>query len=108
MLLTSGQTDLAILSSKIFIVLFDHVGKTIQSLSPEGMSQEMSEQFKIAMKDVSKPFIQASQTYNSNLIKVLGEREILSRSGRFISSINGIENPIFSFSTGLIMDKTRE
>lgn len=108
MLLTSGQTDLAILSSKIFIVLFDHVGKTIQSLSPEGMTQEMSEQFKIAMKDVSKPFIQASQTYNSNLTKVLGEREILSRGGRFISSIIGIENPIFSFSTGLIMDKTRE
>ncbi len=107
-LLTSNQTDLAILSSRIFIVLFQHVGNTIQSLSPQGMTKEMSEPFKVAMKDVSKTFIQASQNYSSNLTKVLGEREVLSPGGRFISSINGIENPIFSFSTGLIMDKTRE
>jgi hypothetical protein len=68
----------------------------------------MSDQFKIAMKDVSKQFILASQNYSTNLNKVLGEKEILSRGGRSISSINGIENPVFSTSTGLIMDKTRE
>jgi hypothetical protein len=107
-LLTSNQTDLAILSSKVFIVLFEHVGMTIQSLAPKGMTKEMSQPFKIAMKDVSKQFIQASLNYSSNLTKVLGEKQILSRGGRFISSLNGIENPIFSFSTGLIMDKTRE
>ncbi len=107
-LLNSDQTDLAILTSKIFIVLFDHVGLTIQSLSPKGMTKEVSEPFKLAMKDVSRQFTQASQLYSANLMKVLGEKEILSRGGRFISSINGIENPVFSFSTGLIMDKTRE
>ncbi len=107
-ILNSDQTDLAILTSKIFIVLFDHVGLTIQSLSPKGMTKEVSESFKLAMKDVSRQFTQASQLYSANLMKVLGEKEILSRGGRFISSINGIENPVFSFSTGLIMDKTRE
>ena len=107
-LLTSNQTDLAILSSKVFIVLFEHVGLTIQALAPKGMSKEMSDQFKIAMKDVSKQFILASQNYSTNLNKVLGEKEILSLGGRSISSINGIENPVFSTSTGLIMDKTRE
>jgi hypothetical protein len=107
-ILTSNQTDLAILTSKIFIVLFEHVGVTIQSLSPKGMTKEVSDPFKLAMKDVSRQFTQASQLYASILMKVLGEKEILSRGGRFVSSINGIENPVFSFSTGLIMDKTRE
>ncbi len=107
-LLTSDQTDLAILSSKVFIVLFQHVGLTIQSLAPKGMTKDMSDQFKIAMKEISKQYTKASLSYAANLTKVIGEKEILSRGGRFISSLNGIENPIFSFSTGVIMDKTRE
>lgn len=107
-LLKSNQTELAILSAKVFIVLYEHVGQTIMSIKPVGMPVDVVAPFKAAMTNLSKQFFSASENYSLTLSNFLKTKEALTRGGRFISSIQGIENPVFSFSTGLIMDKVKE
>lgn len=104
----SSQIDLAILTTQAFSEVYLHIGQTIQGLSPRGMDPEIMNQFKGAMKKLSEQFITASRQYDKNLAKTLREKETLAWGSRSIASVEEVENPVFSFFTGLTMDKSRE
>lgn len=104
----STQTDLAILTTRVFSEVYLHIGETIQGLSPKGMDPEIMNQFKSAMKKLSEQFVTASRQYNKNLEKTLKDKETLAWGSRSIASVEEVENPVFSFFTGLTMDKSRE
>lgn len=104
----SNQTDLVILTTRLFSEAYLHVGETIQSLRPAGMDPEIMKQFQGAMKQLSMQFITASRQYDKNLEKALRDKEALAWGSRAIASVEEVENPVFSFFTGLTMDKSRE
>lgn len=104
----SSQTDLAILSTRLFSKFYLEVGDKIQSLSPAGMDAATVKDFKGAMKEVSSQFISASKQYDRQLVKALKDKETITAGTRSIASVEEIENPIFSFFTGLTMDKSRD
>jgi hypothetical protein len=104
----STQTDLAILTTQLFSDVYGHIGKTIQSLRPAGMDAKTMNEFQAAMKQLSAQFITASRQYSNNLDKALKEKETLAWGSRSIASVEEIENPVFSFYTGLTMDKSKE
>ncbi len=104
----SGQVDLAILSTRLFAKFYLEVGDKVQSLKPAGMNAATVKDFKGAMKDVSAQFLNASKQYDRQLVKALKEKESISAGTRSIASLEEIENPIFSFFTGLTMDKSRD
>lgn len=64
--------------------------------------------FSAAMKELSGQFITVSKQYDKNLDKALSEKETLAWGSRSIASIEEVENPVFSFFTGLTMDKSKE
>ena len=104
----SSQIDLAILTTRSFSEVYLHIGQTIQGLSPKGMDPEIMNQFKTAMKKLSEQFVTASRQYDNNLAKTLKDKETLAWGSRSIASVEEVENPVFSFFTGLTMDKSRE
>jgi hypothetical protein len=104
----STQIDLAILTTRLFSEVYSHIGETIQGLRPQGMDPETMKQFQGAMKELSKQFITASRQYDKNLDKALKEKETLAWGSRSIASVEEVENPVFSFFTGLTMDKSKE
>ena len=65
-------------------------------------------EFSAAMKNLSTQFITASQQYDKNLSKALKEKETLAWGSRSIASVEEVENPVFSFFTGLTMDKSKD
>jgi hypothetical protein len=64
--------------------------------------------FQGAMKQLSGQFITASRQFNKQLDKAIKEKETLAWGSRAIASVEQVENPVFSFFTGLTMDKSRE
>lgn len=107
-LMQSNQLDLQILTTRLFAEVYGHVGQTIQGLRPLGIDDKTLKEFQAAMKDLSKQFLTASRHYNKNLEKALREKETLAWGARSIASVEEVENPVFSFFTGLTMDKSRE
>lgn len=104
----STQVDLAILSTRIFGEVYLHVGSTIQGQRPQGMDEATLKDFSAAMKQLSSQFLTASQQYNRNLDKALKDKETLAWGSRSIASVEEVENPVFSFFTGLTMDKSKD
>jgi len=104
----SSQVDLAILTTRSFSEVYLHIGETIQNLHPKGMDDKTIKEFQKAMKNVSGQFITASKQYDKNLEKVLKDKEMLAWGSRSIASFEEVENPVFSFFTGLTMDKSKE
>lgn len=104
----SSQTDLAILTTRLFSEVYSHIGDTIQGLRPAGMEAQTMKEFSAAMKQLSTQFISASQQYDKNLDKALKEKETLAWGSRSIASVEEVENPVFSFFTGLTMDKSKD
>jgi hypothetical protein len=104
----SSQTDLVILTTRLFSEVYSHIGETIQGLKPAGMDPETMKQFQAAMKQLSQQFVTAGRQYDKNLEKALKEKETLAWGSRAIASVEEVENPVFSFFTGLTMDKSKE
>lgn len=104
----SSQIDLAILTTRLFSEVYSHIGETIQGLRPAGMDAQTMKEFSAAMKNLSTQFITASQQYDKNLNKALKEKETLAWGSRSIASVEEVENPVFSFFTGLTMDKSKD
>lgn len=104
----SNQTDLVILTTRLFSEVYSHIGGTIQGLRPAGMEPETMKQFQGAMKQLAQQFLVAGRQYDKNLEKALKDKETLAWGSRAIASVEEIENPVFSFFTGLTMDKSRE
>ncbi len=104
----SSQTDLVILTSRLFSEVYSHIGLTIQGLRPAGMDDETMKQFQVAMNSLSQQFVAASKEYEKNLEKSLKEKETLAWGTRAIASVEDVQNPVFSFFTGLTMDKSKE
>lgn len=104
----SSQTDLVILTTRLFSEVYSHIGGTIQGLRPTGMDPETMKQFQAAMKQLSQQFVTAARQYDKNLEKALKEKETLAWGSRAIASVEEVENPVFSFFTGLTMDKSKE
>lgn len=104
----STQLDLAILTTRLFSEVYSHIGSTIQGLRPAGMDAETMKQFQAAMKELSQQFVTASRQYSKNLDKALKDKETLAWGSRSIASVEEVENPVFSFFTGLTMDKSKE
>lgn len=107
-LMQSSQVDLAIVTTRLFSEVYTHVGETIQGFRPQGMDAQTMKDFQNAMKELSKQFLVASRHYDKNLDKALKEKETLAWGSRAIASVEEVENPVFSFFTGLTMDKSRE
>jgi hypothetical protein len=104
----STQLDLAIMSTRAFGDFFLQVGKKIQEVRPAGMDEETLKHFTAAMKQVSGQFLSASGQYQQNLSKALKDKETMTKGSRTIASVEDVENPVFSFFTGLTMDKPRD
>jgi hypothetical protein len=104
----SSQVDLAILTTRIFSQVYSHIGLTIMGLRPAGMDAQTMKEFQAAMKQLSSQFITASAQYDKNLDKALKEKETLAWGSRSIASVEEVENPVFSFFTGLTMDKSKD
>ncbi len=104
----SSQLDLAILSTRLFAQMYLHVGESIQNVRPQGMDSAMLKDFQGAMKQLSGQFLTASRQFNKQLDKAIKEKETLAWGSRTIASVEQVENPVFSFFTGLTMDKSRE
>jgi len=107
-LTSSTQTDLAILSTRMFSSLYLNLGEKISNIKPKGMSAETLKDFSAAMKQVGGQFLGVSRQFDSQLAKALKEKDTLAWGSRSIASVEQIENPVFSFFTGLTMDKSRE
>jgi len=104
----STQVDLAILTTRLFSEVYSHIGESIQGLRPAGMEAQTMKEFQNAMKQLSTQFITASRQYDKNLDKAITSKETLAWGSRSIASVEEVENPVFSFFTGLTMDKSRE
>lgn len=104
----SNQVDLAILTTRAFSEVYLHIGQTIQGLRPQGMEAQTMKEFQTAMKGLSSQFITASRQYDKNLEKALKDKETLAWGSRSIASVEEVENPVFSFFTGLTMDKSKD
>jgi hypothetical protein len=104
----STQTDLAILSTKLFSEIYLSLGEKILALAPQGMDQQTMTDFKKAMKQVGSQFTLVSRQFNKQLDSALKEKETLAWGARAIASVEEVENPVFSFYTGLTMDKDQE
>jgi hypothetical protein len=104
----STQVDLAILSTKLFASFYDGVGRSISSLSPKGIDPEIVKDFQGAMKQLADTFVNVSSQYEKQLSKALREKETMAWGARAIASVEDIENPVFSFSNGLTMDKGKD
>ena len=104
----STQVDLAILTTRLFSEVYSHIGQTIQGLRPAGMDAQTMNDFGNAMKQLSQQFLVAARQYDKNLEKALKEKETLAWGSRSIASVEKVENPVFSFFTGLTMDKSKE
>ena len=107
-MMESNQVDLAILSTRLFASMYLNTGDKIQSLAPDGMTVEMLSDFRAAMKQLSAQFLTASKQFDRQLAKALKDKETLSSGGRSIASQEKVENPVFSFFTGLTMDKSKD
>jgi hypothetical protein len=107
-LTSSTQVDLAILSTRVFSQAYLTVGERIQGLKPAGMDDQTVKEFQAAMKQLSAQFITASRQFEKQLDKALKEKETLAWGSRSIASVEEVENPVFSFFTGLTMDKSRD
>jgi hypothetical protein len=59
------------------------------------------------MKQLSTQFSQAATHYERQLTKQLKDKETMTWGSRSIASVETVENPVFSFFTGLTMDKSR-
>lgn len=104
----SAQVDVAIQSTKLFSEVYFEVGERIQGLRPKGMDEATLKDFSGAMKSLSAQFLTASRQYEKNLDKAIKDKETLATSSRSIASVEQVENPVFSFFTGLTMDKSKE
>jgi superfamily II DNA/RNA helicase len=107
-LTASTQIDLVILSTHVFSAVYLSAGKKINAILPKGMDEQTLKQFSEAMKPLSQQFLNASRQYTTQLDKALKEKETLAWGSRSIASVEHIENPVFSFFTGLTMDKGAE
>ena len=72
------------------------------------MDEQTYKEFNAAMKQVAGQFLGISSQFDKQLVKALKEKETLAWGSRAIASVEQIENPVFSFFTGLTMDKSRE
>jgi hypothetical protein len=106
-LTSSTQTDLAILSTRMFSSLYLNLGEKISTIKPKGMDAKTFGEFNSAMIQVGGQFLSVSRQFDKQLDKALKEKETLAWGSRSIASVEQIENPVFSFFTGLTMDKSR-
>jgi len=104
----SRQLDLALISTKLLADMYAMSGEKIKALSPAGMDPQMIKDFKGAMKQVASQLIGASDQYQKNLDKAVKDKQSLTWGGRSVASVESVENPVFSFWTGLTMDKSKE
>lgn len=107
-LTSSTQTDLAILSTRMFSALYQSLGEKINTIKPQGMDAKTYNEFNTAMKQIGGQFLGVARQFDKQLEKALKEKETLAWGSRSIASVEQIENPVFSFFTGLTMDKSRE
>lgn len=104
----SSQVDLSILTTRLFTEVYAHVGKSIQGLKPRGMDEKTMKEFQGAMRGLSGQFTSAAKDYERTLAKAIKEKTVLAWGTRSIASFEEVENPVFSFFTGLTMDRVRD
>jgi hypothetical protein len=104
-LLASDQIDLVFLSLKMFQELFRSCEQKILGLRPLGMAKEVEVEFLSAMKQLAGQFKTATSDYDKQFSKVFTDGENLVWVNRSVASVESIENPVFSFFSGLTMDK---
>ena len=91
----------------MFSSLYLNLGEKINTIKPQGMDAQTYKEFNAAMKQIGGQFVSVSRQFDKQLEKAIKEKETLAWGSRSIASVEQIENPVFSFFTGLTMDKSR-
>ena len=104
----SSQVDLAIVSTRLFSELYQGLGEKISKITPKGLTPAEMKDFRPAMQQLGGQFTNVHNQFEKQLDKALREKETLAWGSRSIASVEEVENPVFSFFTGLTMDKSQE
>lgn len=104
-LMSSSQPELNILVTSKLSTLYENMAKNILSFNPNGLSPKIIKDFKSSMKNIAGEFMKASRKLANNLSSFLNKTENLFSTSRDINKIEDVPNPIFSFLSGINMDK---
>lgn len=80
----------------------------IRTLRPQNMSAEVYKDFSAAMGQVALKFDRLSLNYQTSVKTTVSSKKLLTSGTRSSASVEGIENPIMSFTSGLTMDFIKE
>jgi hypothetical protein len=102
------QTELAIRSTLLMADTYRTAGEIIQSVNPPGVEEKMKNDFNLAMNSMSGRILSISSDYKKALSKALIDKEVMSSGSRIFAGTDDVENPVFSFYSSLIMDRTKD
>lgn len=104
----SAQINLALKLLARYQNFFHQVAVKIRTLRPQNMSAEVYKDFSAAMGQVALKFDRLSLNYQTSVKTTVSSKKLLTSGTRSLASVEGIENPIMSFTSGLTMDFIKE
>lgn len=104
----STQINLALKLLARYQYFFQQVSLKIKTLRPQNMSPEVYKDFSVAMNQVAMKFDRLSLNYQTSVKSAVSTKKLLTSGTRSLASVEGIENPIMSFTSGLTMDFIKE
>ncbi len=104
----SNQINLALKLLARFQHFYHHVAIKIRTLRPQNMSAEIYKDFSVAMGQVALKFDRLSMNYQTSVKSTVTSKRLLTSGTRSLASVEGVENPIMSFTSGLTMDFVKE
>jgi hypothetical protein len=104
----SSQINLALKLLARYQHFFHQVALKIKTLRPQNMSAEIYKDFSAAMGQVAMKFDRLSLNYQTSVKSTVSSKQLLTSGTRSLASVEGIENPIMSFTSGLTMDFAKE
>lgn len=107
-LTNSTQINLALKLLARYQDFFHQVAYKIKTLRPQNMSAEVYKDFSVAMGQVALKFDRLSLNYRTSVKSAISSKKLLTSGTRSLASVEGIENPIMSFTSGLTMDFIKE
>lgn len=107
-LISSTQINLALKVLSGYQNFFHQVAMKIKTLRPQNMSEQVYKDFSAAMSNVSLNYDRLALNYKTSIKSNIFDKKIMTSGTRSLASVEGVENPIMSFTSGLTMDKVKE
>ncbi len=107
-LTASTQINLALKLLARYQDFYHQVAFKIKTLRPQNMSAEVYKDFSAAMGQLAMKFDRLSLNYQTSIKSAISAKKLLTSGTRSLASVEGIENPIMSFTSGLTMDFIKE